>query len=57
MSFDYLEFIECSFLDVDTVDGHSRYFFWSESHEHREEVDVGIGSLMSVQGASHRCSN
>ena len=42
VSFDSLEFIECSFLDVDTVDGHSRYFFWSESREHRE-VDVGIG--------------
>ena len=43
VSFNSLEFIEWSFLDVDTVDGHSRYFFWSESREHREEVDVDIG--------------
>ena len=42
ISFDSLEFTECSFLDVDTVDGHFRYFVWSESRENREEIDVGI---------------
>ena len=39
VGFDSLEFIECSFLVVNTVDGHSQYFFW---FEHRQAVDVGI---------------